>query len=121
MKSYQPTSTPPKLDINKVAVIKKHLQGHYSLLAGKRNHINGIICLDCHTFVYSVYRHDFVRCNCPRYEVDIESPKWDPNKNIGCFIDGGMDYTRTGGWPERRLWANINTNTGQISVTLNPV
>ena len=40
----------------------------------------GIKCKSCGDEIYSMYRHDFKRCECGK-----------------CFIDGGFDYTRIGG------------------------
>jgi hypothetical protein len=38
-----------------------------------------IKCLKCNTIIESLYRHDFVKCECGE-----------------CFIDGGKEYTRYG-------------------------
>ena len=44
-----------------------------------------IKCAKCGWILSSLARHDFARCKC----------------EAGTFIDGGFDYTRIGGEPER--------------------
>ena len=46
-----------------------------------------IKCLKCLKIMHSLYRHDFQACDC------------DPEKSH-CYVDGGFDYTRVGGYPE---------------------
>lgn len=46
-----------------------------------------IQCKKCLKVMHSLYRHDFQACDC------------DSDKDR-CFIDGGFDYTRIGGYPE---------------------
>lgn len=42
-----------------------------------------IRCKKCGDIIQSTYRHDFVMCSCQ-----------------SCFIDGGDDYTRIGGFKD---------------------
>ena len=41
-------------------------------------------CADCKDIIESTYRHDFVGCKCG-----------------AIFVDGGLDYIRRGGYPEK--------------------
>ena len=50
----------------------------------------GYRCLDCRTIILSLSRHSFVTCEC-----------YDAKTGKGCFVDGGFDYTRAGGKPDR--------------------
>lgn len=54
------------------------------------NYHIGYRCLDCRTVILSLSRHSFITCEC----YNAETGK-------GCFIDGGFDYTRGGGNPDR--------------------
>ena len=50
---------------------------------------NAIKCLRCGDEIESRSRHDFVTCTCFK----------ESNGHVGCYIDGGLDYVRTGGDP----------------------
>lgn len=64
----------------------------------KDNYRRGIVCLDCGTMLLSLGRHNFVTCECCEfYKVN----------NSGCFIDGGDEYTRCGGNPEKMVSIRI--------------
>ena len=48
---------------------------------------NRIQCPRCKDIIESKHRHDFVVCKC-----------WNPVEGgSGVFVDGGLDYQRTGG------------------------
>lgn len=47
---------------------------------------NAVQCRGCGMTLISLHRHDFVNCDCPKDSI---------------FIDGGFDYTRWGGKPEK--------------------
>lgn len=51
-----------------------------SVAAAKRLVRNAAKCLDCHSVVESKSRHHFAQCPCPN----------------GLFVDGGLDYIRSG-------------------------
>lgn len=119
MVEYEPQIPVPKLDLKKVKVIEKEGDLCYSHFRNRKNrkYIGGIICLDCHTFVYSSARHDWQPCPCYGHqEAQPEDPEWDPNKNIGCYIDGGFDYERIGGWDKRYIFAWVDTDTGEVTI-----
>lgn len=46
-------------------------------------------CKNCGTVIESKHRHDWVSCDC--FEDAVETK--------GIFIDGGLDYQRSGGDP----------------------
>ena len=46
-----------------------------------------INCLNCGAILHSMHRHDFQACGCKK-EKDM------------CYVDGGFDYTRIGGFPQ---------------------
>ena len=63
-----------------------------------------IKCKKCGTTMHSMYRHDFVGCSCP----EPEDGTWNEG---GCYVDGGFDYTRIGGFPENiEIIAHTHTN-----------
>ncbi len=49
----------------------------------KRLKRNAIKCRRCGDIIESKSRHDYVECSCG-----------------ACFVDGGLDYCRIGGYPE---------------------